>query len=45
LLAAPADALLEELAALDPDALTPLEALQQLYELRRAARQRLGGEG
>jgi DNA mismatch repair protein MutS len=45
LLAAPTDTLVGELAMLDPDALTPLEALQQLYELRRAARQRLGVEG
>jgi DNA mismatch repair protein MutS len=45
LLTPPADALLEELAALEPDVLTPLEALQRLYELRHAARQRLGAEG
>jgi len=37
--------LVEQLAALEPDALTPLEALQQLYELRAAARRRLGVEG
>jgi hypothetical protein len=35
---------LDELAALEPDALTPLEALQQLYELRAAARRRRGDE-
>ncbi|MEX2446835.1 MAG: DNA mismatch repair protein MutS, partial [Dehalococcoidia bacterium] len=45
LAAPPAEAVLEELAALDPDALTPLEALQRLYELRTAARHRLGVEG
>jgi len=37
--------LLDELAALEPDALTPLEALQQLYELRAVARRRRGDEG
>jgi DNA mismatch repair protein MutS len=37
--------LLDELAALEPDALTPLEALQRLYELRAAARRRRGDEG
>ena len=37
--------LLEDLAALDLDAVTPLEALQRLYELRAAARQQLGAEG
>ena len=41
----PAEPLLDELAALDLDAVTPLEALQQLYELRAAARQRSGVEG
>ena len=45
LLAAAPEAIVEELAALDPDALSPLEALQRLYELRRAARARLGVEG
>ena len=45
LLAAPADELLSELAALDPDTLTPLGALQRLYELRREARRRLAVEG
>ena len=39
------DALLAELAELDPDALTPLEALQRLYALRREARERLAVEG
>ena len=39
------DALLAELAELDPDALTPLEALQRLYALRRQARERLAVEG
>jgi DNA mismatch repair protein MutS len=43
LLAGP-EPLLEELAALEPDGLSPLEALQQLYELRAAARRRLGQE-
>jgi DNA mismatch repair protein MutS len=33
--AAASSALLEALAAIDPDALTPREALQQLYELKR----------
>ena len=45
LLAAPPDALSEELARLEPDELSPLEALQRLYELRAAARARLGVEG
>ena len=46
LVAAGADeALLRELAALDADALTPLAALQRLYELRAVARRRLGVEG
>jgi hypothetical protein len=35
----------EALAALEPDALTPLEALQRLYELRQDARRSLGAEG
>ncbi len=39
------DPLLAELAALDPDGLTPLEALQRLYALRHAARARLAVEG
>jgi DNA mismatch repair protein MutS len=39
------DALITALAALEPDALTPLEALQRLYELRAAARRQLGVEG
>ena len=43
--AAGPEALLEELAELDADALTPLEALQRLYELRRRARERLAIEG
>ena len=41
----PPDELWAELAALDPDGLTPLDALQQLYELRRRARERLAMEG
>ncbi|MEZ4554655.1 MAG: DNA mismatch repair protein MutS [Dehalococcoidia bacterium] len=45
LLAAADSMLLADLAALDPDALTPLEALQRLYELRREARRRLAVEG
>ena len=40
----PPDGLWAELAALDPDGLTPLDALQQLYELRRRARERLALE-
>lgn len=40
-----AEGLLEELAELDPDELSPLEALQRLYELRAAARARMGIEG
>lgn len=36
---------IEELAAIEPDALTPLEALQRLYELRQDARRVLGAEG
>ncbi len=39
------DVLLAELAALEPDGLTPLEALQRLYALRRSARERLALEG
>jgi DNA mismatch repair protein MutS len=42
---APPDPLLAELAALEPDALAPLDALQRLYALRREARQRLALEG
>jgi DNA mismatch repair protein MutS len=34
----PRDPLLDELAALDPDALTPLQALNRLYDLRDRAR-------
>jgi len=41
----PGEPLLDELAALELDAVTPLEALQELYELRAAARRRLGQEG
>ena len=37
--------LLAELEALEPDALSPLEALQRLYELRAAARRLAGAEG
>ena len=37
--------LLDELAGLEPDGMTPLEALQRLYELRGRARVRLGVEG
>ncbi len=43
--AAEPDVLLAELAALEPDALSPLEALQRLYALRRSARERLALEG
>jgi DNA mismatch repair protein MutS len=45
LAAAREEAVLRELAALEPDALTPLEALQRLYELRAEARRRLALEG
>ena len=45
LLGAPEEALLRELAEIDPDGLTPLAALQRLYELRGAARRRLAIEG
>ena len=45
LLATPEEALLRELAELDPNELTPLAALQRLYELRSAARRRLAIEG
>ena len=44
LLAAEQD-LLRELAALEPDQHSPLEALQRLYDLRAQARRRLGVEG
>ncbi|HXG41424.1 MAG TPA: DNA mismatch repair protein MutS [Dehalococcoidia bacterium] len=37
--------LLEELASLDVDSLTPLEAITRLYELRERARRGLGREG
>ena len=37
--------LVQEIADTEPDALTPLEALQRLYELRAEARRRLGVEG
>src|SRR5690606_1462353 len=45
LLAAEDEAWRRERAALGPDAVSPLEALQQLYELRAAARRRLAVEG
>ena len=45
LLGAPEEALLRELAEIDPDGLAPLAALQRLYELRSAARRRLAIEG
>ena len=45
LAAAEQEALLRDLAALEPDALSPLEALQRLYDLRAQARARLGTEG
>ena len=45
LLAVPEEALLRELAEIDPNDLTPLAALQRLYELRSAARRRLAIEG
>ena len=41
----PEQALIRELAEIDPDGLTPLAALQRLYDLRRAARRRLAIEG
>ncbi len=44
LAAAEGAALLADLAALEPDALSPLEALQRLYELRADARRRLALE-
>lgn len=34
-----ADGLVEEIAALDPDGLTPLQAMEKLYELRRRCRE------
>jgi DNA mismatch repair protein MutS len=45
LAAAGSQALLDELAALDPDGLAPLAALQRLYELRARARRLSGVEG
>jgi DNA mismatch repair protein MutS len=39
---APRDPLIEELAALDVDALTPLDAIRKLYELRERAGQQDG---
>ncbi|TAJ17798.1 MAG: DNA mismatch repair protein MutS, partial [Dehalococcoidia bacterium] len=45
LAAAEQESLLRDLAGLDPDALSPLEALQRLYDLRAQARARLGVEG
>ncbi len=45
LAAAEQEALLRDLAALEPDGLSPLEALQRLYDLRAQARARLGVEG
>ena len=44
LAAAGAQSLAGELAALDPDGLSPLQALQRLYELRARARRLEGGE-
>ncbi len=44
-LAADGLGLLQELAALDVDSLTPLEAITRLYELRQRARQGLGLTG
>ncbi len=40
-----ADTLVRIVADVEPDALTPLEALQRLYELRAEARRQLGVEG
>jgi DNA mismatch repair protein MutS len=45
LLAAEDEALLRDLAVLDPDGMTPIEALQRLYDLRAEARRRLAMEG
>ena len=45
LLAAEDEAVLRAVADLDPDALSPLEALQTLYDLRAQARRRLAIEG
>ncbi|MCB9490701.1 MAG: DNA mismatch repair protein MutS [Dehalococcoidia bacterium] len=45
LLGAEDEAVLRALADLDPDALSPLEALQTLYDLRAQARRRLAIEG
>ena len=39
------DAVVRALAEVEPDTLTPLEALQRLYELRSEVRRRLGIEG
>ena len=39
------EAKIAELAALEPDALSPLAALERLYALRHAARQRPGAGG
>jgi DNA mismatch repair protein MutS len=45
LLAAEDEALLRDLAVLDPDGMTPIEALQRIYDLRAQARRRLAMEG
>ena len=45
LLAAEDEAVLRAVADLDPDGLSPLEALQTLYDLRAQARRRLAIEG
>jgi len=45
LLGAEDEAVLRAVADLDPDALSPLEALQTLYDLRAQARRRLAIEG
>ncbi len=45
LAASGSQSLLEELSALDPDGLSPLQALQRLYELRARARRLHGGVG
>jgi len=41
----PTDPFVDAVASIEPDALTPLEALQRLYELRRDARRILGTDG
>jgi DNA mismatch repair protein MutS len=41
LLDAAKDAVLEELALLDPDSMTPLQALEVLYRLREKSRSAL----